>query len=85
MRDQQIEHNLNYDFSLTGEDGKALEPVFGPGFTGVSNLGNRWVPCRDIVFEDVDRPRLFQLLYGIRCPNPLLPSFIPGSLLSIRC
>lgn len=36
----QIEQNLNYDFSLTGDDGKALEPVFGPGLTGLSNLGN---------------------------------------------
>ena len=39
---QQIEHNLNYDFSLVGDDGKALEPVFGPGLTGLANLGNRY-------------------------------------------
>ena len=38
---QQIEQNLKFDFSLIGEDGKALEPVFGPGLTGLSNLGNR--------------------------------------------
>jgi ubiquitin carboxyl-terminal hydrolase 5/13 len=37
---QQIEQNLKYDFSLTGDDGKALEPVFGPGLTGLANLGN---------------------------------------------
>ncbi|KDQ18731.1 hypothetical protein BOTBODRAFT_29107 [Botryobasidium botryosum FD-172 SS1] len=36
----QIEQNLKFDFSLTGEDGKALEPIFGPGLTGLSNLGN---------------------------------------------
>lgn len=40
---QQIEQNLKYDFSLTGDDGKALEPVFGPGLTGLANLGNRYV------------------------------------------
>ncbi|KAK7038023.1 ubiquitin carboxyl-terminal hydrolase [Favolaschia claudopus] len=40
MTEMQIEHNLKYDFSLTGEDGRALEPVFGPGLTGLSNLGN---------------------------------------------
>ncbi|TDL27668.1 ubiquitinyl hydrolase [Rickenella mellea] len=40
MTELQIEHNLNYDFSLTGEDGKALEPVFGQGLTGLANLGN---------------------------------------------
>ncbi|KAH8977355.1 ubiquitin carboxyl-terminal hydrolase 14 [Lactarius akahatsu] len=40
MTELQIEHNLNYDFSLTDESGKALEPVFGPGLTGIQNLGN---------------------------------------------
>ena len=39
--DQQIEHNLNYDFSLTDETGNAFEPVFGPSLTGLQNLGNR--------------------------------------------
>ncbi|KAH9970100.1 hypothetical protein BGW80DRAFT_1333302 [Lactifluus volemus] len=36
----QIEHNLNFDFSLKDESGNALEPVFGPGLTGLQNLGN---------------------------------------------
>ncbi|KIJ46150.1 hypothetical protein M422DRAFT_206385 [Sphaerobolus stellatus SS14] len=36
----QIEQNLKFDFSMTGEDGKALQPLFGPGLTGLSNLGN---------------------------------------------
>ncbi|KAJ7217214.1 hypothetical protein GGX14DRAFT_602632 [Mycena pura] len=40
MTEMQIEHNLKYDFSLTSEDGRALEPVFGSGLTGLSNLGN---------------------------------------------
>jgi ubiquitin carboxyl-terminal hydrolase 5/13 len=40
---QQLEHNLKFDFSMTGEDGKELEPVFGKGMTGLKNLGNRWV------------------------------------------
>jgi hypothetical protein len=38
---QQIEQTLKYDFSLTENDGKALELVFGPGPTGLANLGNR--------------------------------------------
>ncbi|PFH46693.1 hypothetical protein AMATHDRAFT_7506 [Amanita thiersii Skay4041] len=40
MTELQIEHNLKYDFSLTTEDGKAFDPIFGPGVTGLSNLGN---------------------------------------------
>ena len=43
MMDQQIEHNLNFDFSVTDERGNAFEPVFGPGLTGLKNLGNRCV------------------------------------------
>ncbi|KAF9009872.1 cysteine proteinase [Hymenopellis radicata] len=37
MTELQIEQNLNYDFSLTGNDGKALQPVFEPGLTGLGN------------------------------------------------
>ncbi|KAF8067078.1 hypothetical protein FPV67DRAFT_1497798 [Lyophyllum atratum] len=40
MTELQIEHNLKYDFSLTGDNGEALEPLFGPGLTGLANLGN---------------------------------------------
>ncbi|KAF9043207.1 hypothetical protein BJ165DRAFT_1483335 [Panaeolus papilionaceus] len=40
MTELQIEQNMNYDFSLTGDDGKALQPLFGPSLTGLSNLGN---------------------------------------------
>ncbi|GHJ87626.1 hypothetical protein NliqN6_4028 [Naganishia liquefaciens] len=40
MTELQIEHNLKFDFSMTGDDGKELEPVFGPGLTGLKNLGN---------------------------------------------
>ncbi|EGN94266.1 hypothetical protein SERLA73DRAFT_62342 [Serpula lacrymans var. lacrymans S7.3] len=43
MTELQIEQNLTFDFSLTAEDGSALEPIFGPGTTGLSNLGNRRV------------------------------------------
>ncbi|KAL4263101.1 Ubiquitin carboxyl-terminal hydrolase [Pleurotus pulmonarius] len=40
MTELQLEQNLSFDFSLTDESGNALEPVFGPGLTGLSNLGN---------------------------------------------
>lgn len=38
--EMQVEHNLQWDFSMTTEDGRELSPVFGPGFTGLANLGN---------------------------------------------
>jgi ubiquitin carboxyl-terminal hydrolase 5/13 len=40
MTELQLEHNLTYDFSLTAADGGALAPAFGPGLTGLQNLGN---------------------------------------------
>ncbi|ORY78486.1 ubiquitinyl hydrolase [Leucosporidium creatinivorum] len=40
MTELQVEQNLNFDFAMTGADGKELEPVTGPGLTGLRNLGN---------------------------------------------
>ena len=40
LTELQIEQNLRWDFSMTTEDGKELRPLFGPGFTGLKNLGN---------------------------------------------
>ncbi|EGG04845.1 uncharacterized protein MELLADRAFT_37211 [Melampsora larici-populina 98AG31] len=40
MTELQVEHNLKFDFSMTGEDGQHLVPVHGPGLTGLKNLGN---------------------------------------------
>ncbi|GAA5953514.1 hypothetical protein JCM21900_006188 [Sporobolomyces salmonicolor] len=40
MTELQVEQNLTFDFAMTGADGKELEPVFGPGLTGMKNLGN---------------------------------------------
>ncbi|RUS28665.1 hypothetical protein BC938DRAFT_481615 [Jimgerdemannia flammicorona] len=36
----QLEQNLKFDFSMTLEDGRQLEPLFGPGYTGLKNMGN---------------------------------------------
>jgi len=40
MTELQIEQNLKFDFNMTGDDGKELEPLHGPGRTGLRNLGN---------------------------------------------
>lgn len=40
LTEMQVEQNLRWDFSMTTEDGKELKPLFGPGFTGLKNLGN---------------------------------------------
>ncbi|KAJ1645197.1 ubiquitin C-terminal hydrolase Ubp14 [Coemansia asiatica] len=36
----QLEQNLKFDFSMTTADGVKLQPVAGPGLTGLRNLGN---------------------------------------------
>lgn len=40
LTEMQIEQNLKWEFAMTTEDGKELRPEFGPGFTGLKNLGN---------------------------------------------
>ncbi|KAF9352616.1 hypothetical protein BGX26_009596 [Mortierella sp. AD094] len=35
-----LEQNQNFNFNMFTEDGKAFEPLFGPGYTGFKNLGN---------------------------------------------
>ena len=37
---QNLEANLNLTLSKVLEEGKVLVPHFGPGFTGLENLGN---------------------------------------------
>lgn len=43
LSELQVEQNMKFDFAMSGEDGKELEPLFGPGLTGLRNLGNRCV------------------------------------------
>lgn len=33
---------MNFDFAMTGADGKEMRPLHGPGLTGLRNLGNRY-------------------------------------------
>lgn len=40
LTEMQIDQNMSWDFSMTNEDGKEMKPLFGPGFTGLKNLGN---------------------------------------------
>ncbi|GAB7355423.1 hypothetical protein MBLNU459_g5937t1 [Dothideomycetes sp. NU459] len=40
LTELQIEQNLRWEFSMTTEDGKEMRPLFGPGLTGLKNLGN---------------------------------------------
>lgn len=87
MTELQIEHNLKFDFSLTDESGKALEPVFGPGLTGLANLGNRSAAlppffhsrtriCADNAIVHAAN----QLLHGLSPPSNLLTPVLPSPL-----
>ncbi|KAM7197585.1 putative ubiquitin carboxyl-terminal hydrolase [Rhypophila sp. PSN 637] len=40
LEEQQIELNKKWNFSMTNEDGKEATPLFGPGLTGLNNMGN---------------------------------------------
>ena len=36
----EVDQNLKFEFRFIQESGKQLEPVHGPGLTGLENLGN---------------------------------------------
>lgn len=40
MTELQLEQNARFDFAMTTDDGRALTPLYGPGHTGLRNLGN---------------------------------------------
>lgn len=45
MTELEIEANLSLkaEWDTIQESGKKLKPLFGPGYTGMINLGNRYV------------------------------------------
>ncbi|MCO5567197.1 hypothetical protein L7F22_020885 [Adiantum nelumboides] len=38
--ERELDQNVNFDWNRIQESGKNLEPLYGPGFTGLVNLGN---------------------------------------------
>jgi ubiquitin carboxyl-terminal hydrolase 5/13 len=38
--ERELDQNTNFDWNRIQESGKELVPVFGPGYTGLVNLGN---------------------------------------------
>jgi len=40
VTEMNIEQNMSWDFSMLTGDGKEMKTMFGPGFTGLKNLGN---------------------------------------------
>eukprot|EP01097_Dermamoeba_algensis_P003082 TRINITY_DN2241_c0_g1_i1.p1 TRINITY_DN2241_c0_g1~~TRINITY_DN2241_c0_g1_i1.p1 ORF type:complete len:575 (+),score=171.33 TRINITY_DN2241_c0_g1_i1:69-1793(+) len=40
MAEMTLDHNLSFEYSRLSADGKTQTPAYGPGFTGIKNLGN---------------------------------------------
>ncbi|KAL3612516.1 hypothetical protein D5086_003536 [Populus alba] len=38
--ERELDQNTNYDWNRIQESGQDVEPIFGPGYTGLVNLGN---------------------------------------------
>jgi ubiquitin carboxyl-terminal hydrolase 5/13 len=72
--ERELDCNTNYDWNRIQESGKDAELLFGPGYTGLANLGNRYwffmyismilcsiltIYCNNLLFLP-----LLQLLYG---------------------
>jgi ubiquitin carboxyl-terminal hydrolase 5/13 len=40
LTEMQVDENLRWEFTMTDDNGHELQKLFGPGFTGLKNLGN---------------------------------------------
>lgn len=40
LAEMELDSNLSYDFGRISEKGKVLKPMYGPGYTGLVNMGN---------------------------------------------
>src|SRR5690606_14238423 len=72
LTEMQIEQNLQWDFSMTTEDGRELKPLFGPGLTGLMNLGNSCY-LASIVQCLFDLPGFARRYYDVSGPLPVVP------------
>lgn len=39
--ERELDQNTNFDWNRIQESGQEVEPLCGPGYTGLVNLGNR--------------------------------------------
>lgn len=39
--ERELDQNTNFEWNRIQESGQEVEPIFGPGYTGLVNLGNR--------------------------------------------
>lgn len=39
--ERELDQNTNFDWNRIQESGQAVDPVFGPGYTGLVIIGNR--------------------------------------------
>ncbi|KAK9089520.1 hypothetical protein Scep_028602 [Stephania cephalantha] len=46
--EKELDQNTNFDWNRIQENGKEGEPLFGPGYTGLVNLGNRYYKSQSL-------------------------------------
>ncbi|GJT33089.1 ubiquitin carboxyl-terminal hydrolase 14 isoform X1 [Tanacetum coccineum] len=50
--EKELDQNTNFDWNRIQESGKEVEPVYGPGYTGLTNLGNSCYLAATMQVED---------------------------------
>ncbi|KAF7112199.1 hypothetical protein RHSIM_RhsimUnG0257500 [Rhododendron simsii] len=46
--ERELDQNTNFDWNRIQESGQEIQPLFGPGYTGLVNLGNRYYTTQSL-------------------------------------
>ncbi|KAH8823642.1 hypothetical protein DL96DRAFT_1615105 [Flagelloscypha sp. PMI_526] len=92
MTELQIDQNLKYDFSMSSSSDEEEHPVFGPGLTGLKNLGNsykwrgrytldriehHWKTCTETRSAECFECQISKVAHGLTTGAFSVPSTIP--------
>jgi len=65
LAEMQLDLQYKYSFNMSTSTGEPLQPVFGPGLTGLQNLGNSCYVASIIQVQIITPPEILLMCVGI--------------------
>ncbi|GAU28743.1 hypothetical protein TSUD_372520 [Trifolium subterraneum] len=75
--ERELDQNTNFDWNRIQESGQEVEPIFGPGYTGLVNIGNScyMAATMQVVFSTRSFISWTKLAHGLLSGKYSLPEF----------